>query len=143
MSFALAFAPNLAVAAVVIAPLGFAGIAFAITGNSTLQLTSAPDRRGRVMALYTVVFLGSTPIGGPLAGWVGQHISASFGFAAGGVIAVATGLAALAALTRGAHAAPRGSRREPVVRRAGGGRGHRMKGAMVGTRTTDARTPSR
>jgi MFS family permease len=100
VSFALAFAPNLAVAAVIIAPLGFAGIAFAITGNSTLQLTSAPDRRGRVMALYTVVFLGSTPIGGPLAGWVGQHIGASFGFAAGGVIAVATGIAALASLTR-------------------------------------------
>ncbi len=100
VSFALAFAPNLTVAAVVIAPLGFAGIAFAITGNSTLQLTSAPDRRGRVMALYTVIFLGSTPIGGPLAGWVGQHISASFGFAVGGAIAVATGLAALAALTR-------------------------------------------
>jgi MFS family permease len=98
VSFALAFAPNLTVAAVVIAPLGFAGIAFAITGNSTLQLTSAPDRRGRVMALYTVIFLGSTPIGGPLAGWAGQHISARFGFAAGGAIAVATGLAALAAL---------------------------------------------
>jgi MFS family permease len=99
VTFALAFAPNLAVAAVVIAPLGFTGIAFAITGNSTLQLTSAPDRRGRVMALYTIIFLGSTPIGAPLAGWVGQH-SPSLAFAAGGVIAAATGLAALAALTR-------------------------------------------
>jgi MFS family permease len=110
VTFALAFAPNLAVAAVIIAPLGFAGIAFAITGNSTLQLTSAPDRRGRVMALYTVIFLGSTPIGAPLAGWVGQHIGASFGFAAGGVIAVATGLAALAALTGGSRPVAR----EPV-----------------------------
>jgi MFS family permease len=114
VSFAFAFAPNLAVAAVVIAPLGFAGIAFAITGNSTLQLSSAPDRRGRVMALYTVVFLGSTPIGGPLAGWVGQNISASFGFAAGGVIAVATGLAALAALTRSARRVAQ-EPSEPVV----------------------------
>ena len=70
-------------ALVIIAPLGFAGIAFAITGNSTLQLTSAPDRRGRVMSLYTVVFLGSTPIGGPLAGWVGEHLGARVGIAAG------------------------------------------------------------
>src|SRR4029077_14589304 len=98
VTFALAFAPNLAVAAVIIAPLGFAGIAFAITGNSTLQLTSAPDRRGRVMSLYTVIFLGTTPIGGPRAGWAGEHLNARWGFAAGGAIAVATGFVALAAL---------------------------------------------
>ena len=99
VSVALALAPTLPVACVIIAPLGFAGIAFAITGNSTLQLTSAPDRRGRVMSLYTVVFLGSTPIGGPIAGWVGEHLGARVGLAAGGVIAVATGLLAFAALT--------------------------------------------
>src|SRR4029077_20020180 len=87
LSVALAFASNLVAASVIIAPLGFAGIAFAITGNSTLQLTSAPDHRGRVMALYTVVFLGSTRIGGPLAGWVGQHLGARVGFAPGGAIA--------------------------------------------------------
>jgi predicted MFS family arabinose efflux permease len=114
VSFALAFSPNLAVAAALFAPLGFASIAFAITGNSTLQLSSAPDRRGRVMALYTVVFLGSTPIGGPLAGWIGQNVGASFGFAAGGVIAVTTGLAALAALTRSTRP-PVGPPTEPFV----------------------------
>jgi MFS family permease len=84
---------------VIMAPVGFAGIAFAITGNSTLQLTSAPDRRGRVMSLYTVVFLGSAPIGGPVAGWVGEHLGARVGFAAGGVVAVATGILALRALS--------------------------------------------
>jgi MFS family permease len=98
VSVALALAPTLLVACVIIAPLGFAGIAFAITGNSTLQLTSAADRRGRVMSLYTVVFLGSTPIGGPIAGWVGEHIGARVGLAAGGAIAIATGLVALSAL---------------------------------------------
>jgi MFS family permease len=99
VSVALALAPTLPVALVIIAPLGFAGIAFAITGNSTLQLTSAPDRRGRVMSLYTVVFLGTTPIGGPLAGWVGEHLGARVGIAAGGAVAVAAGLLALASLT--------------------------------------------
>jgi MFS family permease len=98
LSVALAATPTVQVAWLIMAPLGFAGIAFAITGNSTLQLTSAADRRGRVMSLYTVVFLGSTPIGGPIAGWVGQHLGARVGFAAGGAIAVATGLIALAML---------------------------------------------
>jgi MFS family permease len=52
--------------------LGAASVTFAATINSTLQLAVAPDMRGRVMALYSVVFLGSTPIGGPLAGWLAQ-----------------------------------------------------------------------
>jgi hypothetical protein len=50
------------------------------------------------MALYSVVFLGSTPIGGPIAGWVGQHLGPRVGLAGGGVIAVAAGIAAVAAL---------------------------------------------
>jgi MFS family permease len=52
--------------------LGGAAVTFAATINSTLQLAVAPEMRGRVMALYSVVFLGSTPIGGPLAGWLAQ-----------------------------------------------------------------------
>jgi len=104
LSVALAAAPSLAVALVLLTPLGFAGIAFAITGNSTLQLTSAPDFRGRVMALYTLVFLGSTPFGALIAGWVAQHLDPRTGFAAGGAIAVATGLCALLALARRAAA---------------------------------------
>jgi MFS family permease len=115
VSVALALAPTLPVALVIIAPLGFAGIAFAITGNSTLQLTSAPDRRGRVMSLYTVVFLGSTPIGGPIAGWVGEYLGARVGLAAGGIVAVATGLLALAALTRARPLARRGTDRVAVA----------------------------
>jgi MFS family permease len=96
-SVALAFAPSLAVAWILLPPLGAAAIAFAITGNSTLQLTSSPEMRGRVMALYTVVFLGSTPIGGPIAGWVGQHLGPRVGLAGGGVIAVAASVLGLAA----------------------------------------------
>ena len=97
LSIALAAAPGLPVAWALMPFLGAAGIAFAITGNSTLQLTSSGVMRGRVMALYTVVFLGSTPIGGPIAGWVGQHLGARVGLAGGGVIAMAAGLVALGA----------------------------------------------
>ena len=56
----------------VLAVLGAAAVTFAATINSTLQLAVSAEMRGRVMALYSVVFLGSTPIGGPLAGWLSQ-----------------------------------------------------------------------
>jgi predicted MFS family arabinose efflux permease len=106
VSALLAIAPTLAAAAIVVVPLGAVFIAFAITGNSILQLTSAERMRGRVMALYTVVFLGSTPIGGPIAGWVGDHFGAPFGLAAGGAIAVAAGALALAAVRDSAGRGP-------------------------------------
>ncbi|HZD79586.1 MAG TPA: MFS transporter [Actinomycetota bacterium] len=95
LSLAVSLAPAIPLAYVLLPPLGAVGISFAITGNSTLQLRSAPHMRGRVMALYSVVFLGSTPIGGPLSGWVGQHLGARVGLAGGGAIALAAaGLAA-------------------------------------------------
>jgi MFS family permease len=100
LSVALAVAPALPVAWAVLPFLGGIGVAFAIAGNSTLQLTASGAMRGRVMALYTVVFLGSTPIGGPLAGWVGQHVGPRVGLGAGGAVAVLAGALALAALSR-------------------------------------------
>lgn len=67
-----AAAPGLAVEIVTLAILGAASVTFAATINSTLQLAVSPEMRGRVMALYSVVFLGSTPIGGPLTGWLAE-----------------------------------------------------------------------
>jgi MFS family permease len=64
--------PTLALEVVVLALLGAAAVTFAATINSTLQLAVSPEMRGRVMALYSVVFLGSTPIGAPLAGWLAE-----------------------------------------------------------------------
>jgi MFS family permease len=64
--------PSLAFEVPALMLLGGAAVTFAATINSTLQLAVAPEMRGRVMALYSVVFLGSTPIGGPLAGWLAQ-----------------------------------------------------------------------
>jgi len=94
-SVAVGLAPVLSVTWVLLPLLGGAAIAFAITGNSTLQLTAAEEMRGRVMSLYTVVFLGSTPIGGPIAGVVGEHLGPRVGLVGGGVIAVLAGLAVL------------------------------------------------
>jgi MFS family permease len=64
--------PSLALEVVMLALLGAAAVTFAATINSTLQLAVTPEMRGRVMALYSVVFLGSTPIGAPLTGWLAQ-----------------------------------------------------------------------
>ena len=68
-------APSLGLAAALLVPLGAATVTFAAGINSSLQLTADPTMRGRVMALYSIVFLGSTPIGGPIAGWLSQAAS--------------------------------------------------------------------
>jgi MFS family permease len=64
--------PSIALEIPVLALLGAAAVTFAAAINSSLQLAVEPAMRGRVMALYSIVFLGSTPIGGPLAGWLSQ-----------------------------------------------------------------------
>ena len=80
--------PNLGLAYVAMVPVGFAAMSFAITANSTMQLHSRANMRGRVMALYGVIFLGSTPIGAPIIGWVGQHLGPRAGFALSGIAAL-------------------------------------------------------
>ena len=110
----VAFAPTLDVAVLMMVPLGVASIIFFVTANSTLQLTARPEMRGRVMALYGIVFLGTTPIGAPIAGWVGQHANPRIALAAGGVIALVTGLVGLWLLTRRGSAEP-----QPVMVGAG------------------------
>jgi MFS family permease len=82
---ATALAPTLAVALVGMGLVGAASVAFQSTGNSTLQLSSAPHMRGRVMALWAVALLGSTPIGGPIAGFVSQQLGGRAGLALGAV----------------------------------------------------------
>src|SRR4051794_12685482 len=67
-----ALMPSLAFEVPALMLLGAASVTFAATINSTLQLAVSPEMRGRVMALYSVVFLGSTPIGAPLTGWLAQ-----------------------------------------------------------------------
>ena len=67
-----ALMPSLALEIPVLALLGGSAVTFAAAINSSLQLAVEPQMRGRVMALYSVVFLGSTPIGAPLAGWLSE-----------------------------------------------------------------------
>lgn len=99
-SAALAFAPSIAVAAAILVVAGYAGIGVLSGGNAVLQLATNAEMRGRVLALYTVVFLGSTPIGGPIAGWVAQRFGTDAGILLGAVAAAIAGLVVLGFLRR-------------------------------------------
>jgi MFS family permease len=88
-------APTVGAAFAVMAVIGFASMVFMATGNSMMQVASAPSMRGRVMSVYAMVFLGSTPIGGPLMGWLSEWAGPRIALAVGGAVAVASALAAL------------------------------------------------
>ncbi|HET9672754.1 MAG TPA: MFS transporter, partial [Actinomycetota bacterium] len=99
-AFSIAFGAFLAVEGVVptfwwamaaMVPAGYASMLFAITANSTLQRFTRADMRGRVMALYTTIFLGSTAIGGPIVGWASERFGAPLAFVASGAVAAAAG----------------------------------------------------
>jgi MFS family permease len=100
---AAALAPNTGVELVVMAFVGAGSVSFLAKANSTLQLASAPDMRGRVMALWAVAFLGSTPIGGPIAGYVSATLGARAGLVMGAVscfVAAGIGLLVVRRLAR-------------------------------------------
>lgn len=88
MSFA-ALSPVLAVELIALAFVGFASVSFLSMANSTLQLSTDPQMRGRVMALWAVAFLGSTPIGGPVIGWITSEAGARVGLGVGALSCIA------------------------------------------------------
>jgi MFS family permease len=93
-----ALAPTLPAELVALAFVGWASISFMATGNSTLQLAAEPSMRGRVMAFWFVAFQGSTPIGGPLIGWVMASAGARAGLGVGAVTCLLVSLLGLLAL---------------------------------------------
>ena len=77
-------------------PIGAVMLTFVTAANSATQLRTTADIRGRVMGLYLLVFLGGTPIGSPLSGWVAQTCGPRVSLiAAGAISAVAAGVVAL------------------------------------------------
>ena len=93
-------APNLPLELAALVFVGYGSITFNSFAKTTLQLAAAPSMRGRVMALWAVAWLGSTPIGGPIVGWVGQNLGARWGLVIGGATALVCGIVALPALSR-------------------------------------------
>ncbi|HVL65477.1 MAG TPA: MFS transporter [Actinomycetota bacterium] len=89
LTLVTAAAPTLLWAAGVIVPTGAASIVFAATANTMLQTEATPAMRGRVMALHGIVFLGSTPVGGPLVGWIAAGLGTRAAVALGGAATLA------------------------------------------------------
>jgi MFS family permease len=114
LSLVAAVTPSLAIALPVLAGLGGAAVTFAAGVNSTLQLAVSEQMRGRVMALYSIVFLGSTPIGGPIAGVLSEAYSPRAAL----VLAASAGLAAAWAARRAGQNLSDPPRRGASPRRA-------------------------
>ncbi|WP_073917042.1 MFS transporter [Streptomyces sp. CB00455] len=93
-------APDLPTACLLLALTGFAMMYFAQAANHRVQLGSDPVYRGRVMALYTLVFQGTTPLGALLGGWLAEHRGVRWVLYAGGLISLTAAAAALAAGAR-------------------------------------------
>jgi MFS family permease len=89
-----AAAPTVALQLVAFMPLGAASVAFAAGVNSFLQVHAEPSMRGRVMALYSVVYLGSTAIGAPIVGWLADVLGPRAGLIIGGAAALAAAVGA-------------------------------------------------
>jgi predicted MFS family arabinose efflux permease len=90
LEVAVALAPTFAVMAVLLVPTGAAILTFTTTANAIVQLGSAPQVRGRVMALYVLVFLGGTPIGAPIIGLVAETYGPRSSLVVGGLVCALT-----------------------------------------------------
>jgi MFS family permease len=92
---AVGFAPSFLVAMILLVPTGFFSIYLAQAANHRVQMGVDSAFRGRVMALYVLVFLGTTPIGASLAGWWGETFGVPSSIWAAGVVSLIAGIVAL------------------------------------------------
>lgn len=109
----LGLTPGLASAAVVSVVLGGTSVAFLTASTAIVQLRSRPEMRGRVLALQAILFLGSTPIGAPIVGWVSDVFGARVGLALGSFATLLAGAWGLAS-ARGRTQRSGRARQEPL-----------------------------
>ncbi|WP_084124932.1 MFS transporter [Demequina sp. NBRC 110054] len=74
-------------------PVGFAALTMITAANTTVQLTTDQSMRGRVMALYMMIFIGTTPIGSPIVGWIGEAYGPRWAIGIGAIAALAVSAA--------------------------------------------------
>jgi MFS family permease len=98
VTMALALVPGYYAGLGLLVLLGGAGVLFISTTNALLQLNAADAMRGRVMALWSIVFLCSTPVGGPITGLLVSGLGVRWAIGIGGVAALVTATGALLAL---------------------------------------------
>jgi MFS family permease len=80
--------------------LGLASLTMITSANATFQMSVAPAMRGRVMALYMMVFMGGTPLGAPIIGWVGEMFGARWTLVGGGLATIVGTLVAVLVYSR-------------------------------------------
>ncbi|QOV37566.1 MFS transporter [Streptomyces ferrugineus] len=100
MEIVAAFAPSLWLFALLMAPIGMFGMTVNVTANSSIQMATDPGMRGRVMALYMMVFMGGAPLGAPIAGWITDTYGVRAGLAVGGAITAVAAVTIALALAR-------------------------------------------
>ena len=81
----MALMPTYELFALATIPVGFASLTMLTAANATIQMSTTPTMRGRVMALYLIVFLGATPIGSPVVGWVAETYGARWSIGVGAI----------------------------------------------------------
>ncbi|WP_369390069.1 MFS transporter [Streptomyces sp. CG1] len=84
-----ALAPSYWLFALLMVPIGIFGLTVNVTANTAVQMATDPAMRGRVMALFMMVFMGGTPLGAPIVGWITDTYGARVGFAVGGIVSAA------------------------------------------------------
>ncbi|MGF1646496.1 MAG: MFS transporter [Kineosporiaceae bacterium] len=99
-SSASALMPTFWLYAASLVPVGLTALTLMTTANATVQATTPPELRGRVMALYLAIFLGGAPLGSPLVGWIGELAGPRWTIGVGAISALVAGGAALAWLVR-------------------------------------------
>jgi MFS family permease len=98
--FTASIMPTLYLSGLMLVFAGASSIYFTSLGNTILQLNSSPQMRGRVMSFWSMAFLGSTTIGGPIVGWFAETAGYRWGLAIGGIAALAAGILGLVNLRR-------------------------------------------
>jgi MFS family permease len=95
LEFVVGFAPSFVVAMILLVPTGFFSVYVAQASNQRVQMGVHGQYRGRVMALYILVFLGTTPIGASLAGWWAERFGVPSSIWTAGLVSFATAVVAL------------------------------------------------
>lgn len=97
-------------------PVGFTALTMITSANAAVQLSTSPLMRGRVMALYMMVFLGTTPFGSPIVGWIGEHWGPRWSIGVGAIAAIAVAVLAAGWVIRYASLTVTYQRSRPFVR---------------------------
>ncbi|MEK8227754.1 MFS transporter [Oerskovia sp. M15] len=84
----MALMPSYTTFAIACIPVGFASLTMMTAANTTIQMTTDPVMRGRVMSLYMIVFLGATPVGAPIVGWIAEAYGPRWAIGIGSITAL-------------------------------------------------------